>query len=143
MQQPIKQTPALPALVAANGAVAFVLEVAMLVAAFFWGFRSFPAPWGIIIGIVLALVLVVFWAYFMAPKAKRRLGWPVQPLLALLLFVVAAVALIVVGWTILGVIMMVIAVLNTALTIYLGRQGRGQESTGQQEPQPGETEPEK
>ncbi|WP_394938773.1 YrdB family protein [Psychromicrobium sp. YIM B11713] len=137
MQKPGERTQVNQALTGINGVIAFILEVAMLVAFFFWGFRSFPAPWGVLLGILVPLVVVVLWSYLMAPKAKRRLSWPAQPLLALLLFVLAGLGLIVVKLTLPGVILMVLAVLNAALSFYLHR-GSGT----QQQPQVGKAKPE-
>jgi len=137
MQLPAEQTSNARILTAINSALAFLLEVAMLVAVFFWGFRSLGAPWGVVIGIAAAAVIVVFWSYLMAPKAKYRLSWPTQPVVALALFLLAGLGLLLVKLPIPGVILMVLAVLNAGLSFYL--HGR---SASQQEPEPSQPEAE-
>lgn len=108
-------------LAATNGIVAFVLEVALLVAGFFWAFKTFAAPLGLILGLLIAVVLVAFWALLMAPKSQRRIRWPAQPLVALLLFVIAGIGLILVQATALGIVLIVVAAANTWLGFYLRR----------------------
>ncbi|WP_082057050.1 YrdB family protein [Psychromicrobium lacuslunae] len=137
MQLPVESTSTTRTLTAVNSVIAFLLEVAMLVAIFFWGFRSLAAPWGVLIGIVAAAVIVVFWSYLMAPKAKYRLSWPTQPIVALLLFLLAGLGLLLVKLPIPGIIMIVLALLNTALSFYLRHRSAGQPKT-----QPGEAEAE-
>lgn len=106
-----------------NGTLAFILEVSLLVVAFFWAASLFSGGWGIAAGIVLVVILVAFWSYAMAPKAAHRLRWPVQPLVALLCFVFAGVGLFALGFWPLGVLMIVIAVVHTTLSFWLRSAG--------------------
>ena len=85
------------------------------------------AVYGVSIGrtlmmsIVLAAAFVIvplwFWAVYMAPRAKNRITWPWTPVVALLLFLVASLALLLVhqwGW---AMALATVAVLNAALTL--------------------------
>lgn len=94
-----------------NKVLGFALEVAMVAALLFWGFKQ-ESPWHLILGLGVPAVVVVFWGAFMAPRSERRLGTELVRWLALGLFLVAAVALLTVGSTVLGIIMMVLAVAN-------------------------------
>jgi hypothetical protein len=91
-------------------AVGFALEVAMLASFLFWGFRQ-PGPWNLLLGIGLPAVVVVAWGVFMAPKSARRLPPGPVAVASLALFLLAGLALIAAGATILGVIMMAATVL--------------------------------
>lgn len=105
----------------ANNVLSFILEVALLVAGFFWAFKTFPAPSGLIIGLIIAALLVAFWTLVMTPKARLRIRWPAQPMVALLLFLVAGLGLILVQATFAGLLMMVLALVNTWLSFRLQR----------------------
>lgn len=137
MQLSAEQSPRTRTLTAIQGVLAFLLEVAMLVAVFFWGFRSLAAPWGVLIGIVAAAVIIVFWFYLLAPNAKYRLAWPTQPVVALVLFLFSGFGLLLVRLPIPGIVLMILAVLNMSLSFYLHYT-----SAGEQQTQPGQTEAE-
>jgi hypothetical protein len=118
-----RESPARRNLTIANGLIGFVLEVALLVAGFFWAFKTFAAPLGLILGLLIAALLVAFWTLLMAPKARLRIRWPAQPLVALLLFLLAGVALILVQAVVVGLLLMIFAAANTWLSFYLKRLG--------------------
>ncbi len=101
-----------------NKVLGFALEVAMVAALLFWGFKQ-ESPWHLILGLGVPAVVVVFWGAFMAPRSERRLGAELVRWLALGLFLVAAVALLTVGPTVLGIIMIVLAVTNFAASRFL------------------------
>ncbi|WP_285725373.1 YrdB family protein [Psychromicrobium xiongbiense] len=104
----------------AHGILAFALEVALLVATFFIAWKSLAFPWGLLLGILAVAVVVLLWGLYLAPKARRRLSWPLQPLAALLLFVVAGIGLISVGWPLFGIPLIIVAALSTGLEFWLG-----------------------
>lgn len=103
----------------ANNVIAFVLEVALLVAAFFWAYKTFSAPTGLITGLLLDIAIVVFWTFLMAPKSRFRIRWPAQPLVALVLFLLAGLGLILAQAGLLGILMIIVAVANAALSYWL------------------------
>lgn len=107
-----------PIVVGINAALGFALEVAMVSAFLFWGFKQ-DSPWHLILGIGLPAVVVVFWGAFMAPRSDRRLPITLVRYLALGLFLAAALALISVGSTVLGSIMAVLAVANFVAALAL------------------------
>ncbi|MBT1003071.1 DUF2568 domain-containing protein [Paenarthrobacter sp. DKR-5] len=117
-----RRAPSAPlAVTGVQQAVAFLLEVALLVAVAVFGFHA-PAPWNFVAGIGLPAVVVLFWSVFMAPKSSRRLPWPLQPLVALGLFLLGALALAAAGQPAAGVVFAVVAAGNTVLSFYLERR---------------------
>lgn len=116
-----RDSPVRKNLTAAHGVISFVLEVALLVAGFFWAFKTFAAPLGLILGLGIAALLVAFWALLMAPKSRLRIAWPAQPVVALLLFLIAGIGLILVQAGLAGLLMMILAAANTWLSFYLKR----------------------
>ncbi|MGI8870034.1 MAG: DUF2568 domain-containing protein [Mycobacteriales bacterium] len=46
-----------------------------------------------IVGVTVPLVVTAGWAHVMAPRARRRVPWPARPVVALVLFLLAALAL--------------------------------------------------
>jgi hypothetical protein len=68
------------ALKTANLGLSFLLELAMLASAVYWGFAAHR---GLVVrlltGVGIPVLLVVFWALFMAPQAARRIPWPWDP----------------------------------------------------------------
>src|SRR5437870_2106142 len=73
---------------ATNASAAFVLEVAMLAALAFAGFRA-AAPWNALAGVGFPLAAIVLWGLFFAPRAARRIPWPWLALASLGMFVLA------------------------------------------------------
>ncbi|MFI5086281.1 MAG: YrdB family protein [Actinomycetales bacterium] len=104
--------------------LAFILEVAMLAGVGYWGFKGgFSAPWTYLLGIGLPAALIVLWGVFLAPKAPRRVPAPLNEVVALALFVLAAAALMVSRQPGAGWVMVVLAVGNFVLGLYLRRRG--------------------
>lgn len=101
--------------------LAFLLEVVLLVSLAVYGFRA-PLPWGIVFGIGLPAAAVVFWGTYMAPKAPRRLPWPLQPLVALALFLLGSFAFAGAGQPVAAALFALVAVATTALSFYLRRR---------------------
>jgi uncharacterized protein DUF2568 len=101
--------------------VAFLLEVAMLAAFCYSGFRL-GSPAGFVVGIGVPVVVIVFWGLFMAPRAARRIPWPALPLIALLIFLASAAALLAAGLPVLALLLALVSVGYTVLSFYLNRR---------------------
>jgi hypothetical protein len=58
-----------------NLGIRFILELSMLAAVGYWGFKT-HSSWAmkILFGIGLPLLLAVIWGYFMAPRSMHRLS---------------------------------------------------------------------
>ena len=101
---------------AANLAVRFALELCMLAALGYAGFRLGD---GLVAQIALAVALplaaAVVWGVAIAPKARRRAPDPGRVALELLLFAAAATGLAVIGQPLLGLILAVAVLVNVAL----------------------------
>jgi hypothetical protein len=101
---------------AANLALAFFLELAMLGAFGYWGFwigKTGMAKVGL--GIGIPLLVAVMWGIFMAPRSSRRLQGAAYLALKLVLFGLAVAALILAGSPALGIVFGVLVVINTVL----------------------------
>ncbi|MGG5173705.1 YrdB family protein [Pseudarthrobacter sp. J1763] len=105
-----------------HAVLSFVLEVAMLAAFGFSMIRLVPGPWGIVLGLVVAAIVVSVWGGFLAPKARRRLSWPLLPVATLGLFLVAALLLLLASLPVLALVMTILAVVHVALGFYLYRR---------------------
>lgn len=99
----------------------FVLEVAMLAAFVFWGFRQ-DSPWDLVLGIGIPAVLVVAWGVFLAPRSERRLKPAIVCWVALALFLLAAVALFAAGAALWGTLMALVSVGHFLGSQYVARQ---------------------
>jgi hypothetical protein len=77
-----------------NLVVRFLLELCMLAAVGYWGFKT-QSGWGmkIILGIGLPVLIAVIWGLFVAPKARYPLSRISRLVLELVLFGSGAVAL--------------------------------------------------
>jgi hypothetical protein len=79
----------------ANLILAFLLEIALLASYYYYGFHlPITTPLQTLIGIGVPLVVIVFWSFFLAPRAKHRLSLPWLLLIKVLLFSAAVVMLI-------------------------------------------------
>ena len=102
------------ALKSINLTISFLLEPVLVATVAFYGFTlSLPFPARLLLGLALPIVVVVFWAWFMAPRAERRVPDRWKPVLALALFVGASALLMVSGHGVAGGVFSVVAVLNT------------------------------
>lgn len=99
----------------------FVLEVAMLAAFVFWGFRQ-DSPWDLILGIGIPAVLVVAWGVFLAPRSERRLKPAIVCWVALALFLLAAAALFAAGAALWGTLMALVSAGHFLGSQYVARQ---------------------
>jgi Protein of unknown function (DUF2568) len=100
----------------ANLALAFFLEIGVLVALGYWGLQTGPTTIGKIgLGIGAPLVAVVVWGLFGAPTAVWHLNGPWRLILEVVWFGSAAVALFAAGLPVLGIAFALVFVLNSVL----------------------------
>jgi hypothetical protein len=100
----------------ANAALAFLLELGVLVALGYWGFQTGQgtiARIGLAIGV--PVVAVVVWGLFGAPKAVWHLHDPWRLILYVIFFGSAAVALFAAGQRVPGVAFALVFLLNYSL----------------------------
>src|SRR5512142_2981317 len=93
-----------------NSGIAFLLELALLVASGYWGFhgeRSTALKW--ILGLGIPLATAVIWGMLLAQRSAYRLKSIPGNLRALILFLLAAAALYTTGHPVLGIVLAVIA----------------------------------
>ncbi|HEX8796259.1 MAG TPA: YrdB family protein [Polyangiaceae bacterium] len=101
---------------AANETMAFLLELAMLVALAWWGARSGSTlPRSIALAAGAPLLAAVVWALFASPKAKIRL--PMAGVLAVkaLAFGSAGAALYALGWHASAAAFVAVSLVNTLI----------------------------
>ncbi len=101
-----------------NLAVRFLLELCMLAAVGYWGFKT-QSGWAmrIILGIGLPILLVVIWSLFVAPKAAYPLCGIPPMVLSLILLGSGALALFASGRADLGWIYAIILIVNQVLLV--------------------------
>jgi len=99
-----------------NMLVRFLLELCMLAAVGYWGFKT-SSGWvlKIILGIGLPVLIAVLWGLFIAPRATYPLRGVPYLLLELLLLGSGAVALFASGRTNLGWIYVAVLVIHKVL----------------------------
>ena len=85
-------------------ALAFALELAMLAAFAYWGFHTGGSALArLLLGIGVPLLVAVIWGVFMAPKSTRRLQGAAYLAVKVVLFGLAAVALVAAGQSLAGI----------------------------------------
>ena len=99
-----------------NLAVRFLLELCMLAAVAFWGFKT-QNGWlmKILFGIGLPVLIATLWGMFLAPKATRPLSGASFLTLELILFSTGAIALFASGKSTLGWVYTVTVIVNKIL----------------------------
>jgi len=105
-----------------NLALAFLLELLMLVAFGYWGFHtgsSTLVQW--ILGLGVPLVAIVIWSIFNAPQSKRRLPRTPRTILEVVMFSLGALALAAAGQTTWAAVFVVLMVVNQLL-LYVWKQ---------------------
>ena len=108
---------------AANLAVRFALELALLAALGLWGF-GLDAGWAVraIVGITAPLIVLVIWGLFVAPKGALLLPEPWRVGLELVLFGIGCLALYRVDQPELAMALGVAALANISLMFVLGQR---------------------
>lgn len=101
-----------------NLGVRFLLELFMLAAVGYWGFKT-QSGWGLkaIFGVGLPLFIAVLWGLFIAPKAMYPLQGLPRLAMELALLGSGAVALFAGGKTSLGCIYVAILAVNEVLLV--------------------------
>ncbi len=99
-----------------NLAVRFLLELCMLAAVVYWGFKTQTA-WlmKILLGIGLPVLIAVLWGMFIAPRATRPLSGAPRLTLELLPFAAGAAALFASGKPALGWVYVIVLIVNEVL----------------------------
>jgi hypothetical protein len=99
-----------------NVLVRFLLELCMLAAVGYWGFKTQSGwPMKVLLGIGLPVLIAVLWGLFIAPKATYSLGGTSRLLLELALLGLGAAALFASGRMNLGWSYIVVLALNEVL----------------------------
>jgi len=101
-----------------NLAVRFLLELCMLAAVAFWGFKT-QSSWimKILFGIGLPVLIAVLWGIFLAPRATRPLSGVAFLSLELVLFATGAVALFASNKSTLGWAYTIVLIVNKILLV--------------------------
>ncbi|MBI3174476.1 MAG: YrdB family protein [Chloroflexi bacterium] len=99
-----------------NLAVRFLLELCLLAAVGYWGFKTQSSwLWKFVLGLGLPLLIAILWGTFLAPRAGHRLqGFPYYAL-ELTLFATGALALFAADRPALGWVYSIVLVINTLL----------------------------
>ena len=99
-----------------NLALAFLLELCMLVALGYWGFHTGQSTLPrFALGLGAPLLTAIFWGLFMAPKAVRPVCTPLHLVFVVIIFGLAALALAAAGLPVLAWIFAVVSFLNQVL----------------------------
>jgi hypothetical protein len=101
-----------------NLLVRFLLELCMLAAVGYWGFKS-QSSWGmkILFGIGLPVLIAVIWGYFMAPRSTHRLSGVPFTVMDIILLGSGAVALYASGLLTLAWIYAVVLIVSEILRL--------------------------
>jgi hypothetical protein len=100
----------------ANLALAFILELCMLVSLAYGGFQTGPVPvWNIVLGIGAPLLVAVVWGLFVAPKAVVKVSPTVRLALKVVIFGLAVAALFAAGQLALAWALGIVFVVNLVL----------------------------
>lgn len=101
----------------ANLALSFILELCLLAAFAYWGFRAGQnLALKLLLGLGAPLLTAVFWGFYMAPRSAHRVQNPLYLIFRVVLFGLAVIALVVSGRPALGWALGVAFVINTLLT---------------------------
>lgn len=99
-----------------NLAVRFLLELCLLAAVGYWGFKTQSAwLWKVLLGLGLPLLIAILWGTFLAPRATHHLSGLPFYALELTLFALGALALFAADRPALGWIYGIVLVVNTIL----------------------------
>ena len=102
----------------ANLALSFILELCMLAALGYWGFKTGSATVvQLILCLGVPLLAAVVWGILMAPTSPRRLREPFHLILEVIIFALAIIALYTAGQPTLAAIFGVVYVINAVLRL--------------------------
>ena len=100
----------------ANLALRFLLELSLLAAFGYWGFRTGPSPvMKVVLGIGLPILVAVIWGVFLAPASARRLADPARLIVELVIFGAAVAALYSAGQPYMALALGLVYVVNRVL----------------------------
>lgn len=103
----------------------FLLEIVVLVALFLWGVSiSDQLIVQVVLGLGTPAVVIVVWAFFVAPKASRRLPDPQRLAVEIVVFGAGVLAFLAAGHVLLAVLLAAAAGLNLWLMFDWGQRGR-------------------
>lgn len=105
-----------------NLGLSFFLELCMVAALAYWGFSTQSGIGKYLWGIGGPVVVILIWGAFIAPKARQRLPDPLRLLNEVVLFGLAALALLAAGQQTLGIIFFVLVFINLVLGFVLGQR---------------------
>ncbi len=113
---PAKHSVYMSALKSINLAFAFFLELCLLAALAYWGFQTGRGLLlQVALGIGAPLIAAVIWGICLAPRALIKLSAPLQGVLKLVLFGLAAAGLATAGQPLLGAILVLAFIINWTL----------------------------
>ncbi len=116
---------------AINLALAFVLELVMIAAYAYWGFRLTDSLLlNVALGIGAPLLVMVIWGLFLAPRSEKRLTGASYLVLKSVLMGGSMMALAVAGQPTAAIIFAVVAVINQGLLILWNQETFEQAATG-------------
>jgi len=92
--------------------VAFLLELAVLVAVGYFGFHQSGA-WAWLLGLGLPVLFAVLWGVFASPQAPRPLPGPADAAFRILWFACGAGALVLAGQPVFGIALAVVYVIDS------------------------------
>ena len=108
-------------LAGANLGLRFLLELAGIAAAAWWGYQLLAdGPIRYVAAILAAAVLIGFWAVVVAPKASNPIAPTPRFLIGSVVLLLAAAGLAVVGQPTLAAAFAVLVVLNTLVLLLAG-----------------------
>lgn len=100
----------------ANLAAAFMLELCMLAALVYWGFRTGNGTFAKVgLGIGVPLLVVVVWGLFLAPQATVPVSGPLYLALKVVIFGLATAGLVRSGHPVLASVFALAVILNAIL----------------------------
>jgi hypothetical protein len=113
-------------LLAANLALRFALELAMLAALAYWGFHTGHSLIAdLVLGLGAPLLAAAVWGVYAAPRSARRLQGGALLAVQSAVFAAAAVALAAAGRADLAIAFALVVAVNTVLLHALGDDGSG------------------
>lgn len=100
-----------------NLLVRFLLELCMLAAVGYWGFKTQSGAMRMIAGVGLPILLIVIWGLFVAPRALYPASGILHVALSMILLGSGAIALFASGRAALGWLYAIVLVVNQSLLI--------------------------